>query len=156
VAGSLLALTLTAGGGAAPSDHIPWNSDPAWSPDGSRIAHTGHRLHNTDIYVMDVNGKHRQRLTTNPSDDYRPAWSPDGRRIAFTSERDDSAEISVMNADGLRPDTAHAERGRQLVAELVAERNHARVHERPRRRGPDLHDPRERFRRTARDARPRL
>jgi Tol biopolymer transport system component len=76
------------------------DADPAWSPDGSRIAFTSDRDGNNEIYVMDANGTNQVRLTDVVAPDYRPAWSPDGTRIAFVSARDGNAEIYLMNADG--------------------------------------------------------
>jgi Tol biopolymer transport system component len=77
--------------------------NPAWSPDGSRIAFASERDGNSEIYVMSANGTNPQRLTNVAAADYRPAWSPDGARIAFVSERDGNAELYVMNADGTSP-----------------------------------------------------
>jgi len=74
--------------------------DPAWSPDGSKIAFTSERDGNRDIYVMNADGTNSVRLTNATASDDRPAWSPDGARIAFVSARDGNAEIYVMNADG--------------------------------------------------------
>jgi len=82
------------------------DSDPAWSPDGRKIAfdrsialdatHGGKFV----IYVMNPDGSGQHRLTRNHANDAQPAWSPDGRRIAFVSDRDGTSEIYVMNADG--------------------------------------------------------
>ena len=77
--------------------------DPAWSPDGSRMAFASERDGNFEIYVMSANGANPVRLTNVAAADTRPAWSPDGARIAFVSERDGNAEIYVMNADGTSP-----------------------------------------------------
>lgn len=82
--------------------------DPAWSPDGTRIAFASTRDGNTDIYVMNADGSGVTRLTDDRGDDTDPTWSPDGGRIAFVSDRAGSAsdigespdEIFVMNADG--------------------------------------------------------
>jgi Tol biopolymer transport system component len=75
---------------------------PAFSPDGNRIAFTSSQNGN-EIYVMDADGTNRVRLTDNAARDARPAFSPRGDRIAFTSNRpgpdgftDD--EIYVMDA----------------------------------------------------------
>ena len=57
--------------------------DPAWSPDGQRIAFGS----NGSIYVMDADGKNQTQLTDHPANDWDPAWSPDGQRIAFSSNR---------------------------------------------------------------------
>jgi TolB protein len=77
--------------------------DPAWSPDGRRIAFTSERDGDREIYVMNADGSNAVRLTNSPAPDDRPAWSPDGARIAFVSARDGSADIYVMNADGTNP-----------------------------------------------------
>ncbi|MEJ7758596.1 MAG: hypothetical protein WKF55_03265 [Gemmatimonadaceae bacterium] len=77
--------------------------DPAWSPDGNRIAFASDRDGNREVYVMNADGSAQVRLTSSAMGDYHPAWSPDGRRIAFVSERNGNAEIYVMNADGTNP-----------------------------------------------------
>ena len=77
------------------------DGQPAWSPDGSRIAFTSDRADgNVDVWVMDADGGRPRRLTTSPGIDLGPAWSPDGRRIAFTSDRDGDLEVYVMSASG--------------------------------------------------------
>ncbi len=79
------------------------DSNPAWSPDGSRLAFTSTRDGNNEIYTMNADGSDARRLTTSAGADYQPAWSSDGSRIAFVSERDGNAEIYVMGADGSAP-----------------------------------------------------
>jgi Tol biopolymer transport system component len=76
------------------------DEDPAWSPDGNRIAFTTNRNGNREIYVIDADGSDAVRLTNDPAADYEPAWSRDGKTIAFVSERTGDPEIFVMNADG--------------------------------------------------------
>jgi Tol biopolymer transport system component len=77
-----------------------YNAEPAWSPDGRKIAFRSTRDGNREIYVMNANGSNQRNLTRNPAQDNRPSWSPDGRRIAFVSNRDGRLEAHVMNADG--------------------------------------------------------
>ncbi|CAA9499417.1 MAG: tolB protein precursor, periplasmic protein involved in the tonb-independent uptake of group A colicins [uncultured Solirubrobacteraceae bacterium] len=76
--------------------------DPAWSPDGQRIAFTSDREGDTsDIYTMAADGSGLTRLTTNDANDIQPAWSPDGTRIVFLSQRDRfTFEVYAMAADG--------------------------------------------------------
>ncbi|HEU5066508.1 MAG TPA: hypothetical protein VFT86_11665 [Gaiellaceae bacterium] len=81
-------------------------SDPAWSPDGRKIAFVGMADDgNTDVYVVGADGLGRKRLTRHPGVDGNPAWSPDGRKIAFTrgvGRCCAETYIYVMNADGSR------------------------------------------------------
>src|SRR5438093_5918269 len=86
---------------------LPWDSQPVWSPDGSRIAFYSDRKFNlpdrddnVDIYVMAVDGTGLTRLTDDPASDAFPYWSPDGQRLAFYSERDGQGDVYIMNADG--------------------------------------------------------
>ena len=70
--------------------------EPAWSPDGSRIAF----VTNGDLYVMNADGTEVTRLTNRTASGGfagEPDWSPDGRRIAFRGER---GQIFTMNPDG--------------------------------------------------------
>jgi Tol biopolymer transport system component/DNA-binding winged helix-turn-helix (wHTH) protein len=55
-------------------------TQPSWSPDGTRIAFTPARRRG--IWLVDVEGGEPVQLTSFGS---RPAWSPDGREIAFQS-----------------------------------------------------------------------
>lgn len=63
-------------------------TDPAWSPDGTRIAFASNREepYNYDIYTMSSgDGSDVQRLTWDGSQEADPAWSPDGSWIAYTA-----------------------------------------------------------------------
>jgi TolB protein len=61
--------------------------DPAWSPDGRRIAYVAcHECTTSDIYVMDANGTGVRRITKDSALDGKPVWSPDGSQIAYHSD----------------------------------------------------------------------
>lgn len=77
------------------------NTEPAWSPDGRRVAFTSYRDGNAEIYVMNADGSSPQRLTVHPGADSAPAWLPDGR-IVFRSVRSGWANFYAMDADGSR------------------------------------------------------
>jgi Tol biopolymer transport system component len=82
--------------------------DPAWSPDGTKIAFVSNRDGDDEIYVMNADGTGVIQLTDSPGVDTDPSWSPDGRQIAFVSERAgvqgdtgaSTAEVWLMYADG--------------------------------------------------------
>jgi TolB protein len=87
------------------------STGPSWSPGGTQIAYTG--TGNAviedptleDIYVMDGDGGHVERLTENDVPDFSPDWSPDGKHIVFSRgggllTESPSAALYVMDADG--------------------------------------------------------
>src|SRR5579883_2322435 len=63
---------------------IAWQ--PAFSPDGNRVAYTwdgGSEAHIPGVYVQALNAEQPLRLTRSEEWEYTPAWSPDGTEIAF-------------------------------------------------------------------------
>jgi Tol biopolymer transport system component len=80
------------------------DTDPAWSPDGTRIAFFSTRSDPGQIFVMDADGSNVIPLAHTGEYCDEPAWSPDGARIAFVisaGERPSyQREIFVMDADG--------------------------------------------------------
>ena len=76
-----------------------YTCDPAYSPDGTKLAFTSSRDGgNYDIYVKDLATGQLAQLTNDDAgvSDRRPAWSPDGAKIVF----DDTEDLWVMDADG--------------------------------------------------------
>ena len=63
-----------------------YQGEPAWSPDGTKIAFASRRDGKSHIYVMNADGTGTRRLTSSAIDDDHPAWSPDAGRIVFSRE----------------------------------------------------------------------
>ena len=64
--------------------------DPAWSPDGSRIAFA--RYGQLGLFVLNLNN---WSIASVHNGGESPAWSPDSTKLAFSA-----GELFVMNADG--------------------------------------------------------
>jgi len=80
---------------------MEWDSQPSWSPDGSKIVFRSTRDGDADIFIMNADGSNPINLTNKPNETYNyPSWSPDGTKIAFMSSDYPGYEIYIMNADG--------------------------------------------------------
>ena len=93
---------------------------PAWSPKGDRIAFNRYAKDGRftydefDIYTIRPDGTDVKRLTDSEGNDSHPFWSPDGNHILWSSSRfgfrDEAAltiatpqpyaELFIMNPDG--------------------------------------------------------
>jgi Tol biopolymer transport system component len=90
------------------------DTQPSWSPDGSRIVfastrdHEGDGFGSSEIYVMEADGSQQSRLTNNSVGEARPQWTPDGKRIAFlrlAQGEPTRFELAIMEGDGDNPKT---------------------------------------------------
>jgi TolB protein len=73
---------------------------PAWAPDGKRIAFSSYQEENWEIYVVDADGTNLVRLTDHAENDFSPTWAPDGERILFVSRRYGDADLFVLDLAG--------------------------------------------------------
>ncbi len=76
----------------------PFDTNPVWSPDGKKIAFARlmppEILGEADIFIIDIDGKNEQRITSNRNRDEVPAgWTPDGRYLLV-----DYADYSIRQA----------------------------------------------------------
>lgn len=89
-------------------DPSAFDSQPAWSPDGSRIvfAKGGEIAERSGLFVMEADGSGVTLLVEDETGADSPAWSPDGTSIAFDSGRGHeetgtgSRDIFIVDAGG--------------------------------------------------------
>lgn len=97
---------LTDLGGRAGIDMIARGNDPAFSPDGKRIAYVKRSL--TDghehLFVANADGSDASQITDGPADDEFPSWSPNGKDLVFCSAHGSQDELVQANLFVVKPD----------------------------------------------------
>jgi len=75
---------------------------PAFSPDGGRVAFCSDRTGNWDIFVMDVSGSNLQQLTDDPAPEMHPSFSHDNKLLAYCryNLRSGQWEVWVLDLSG--------------------------------------------------------
>jgi Tol biopolymer transport system component len=98
--------------GAKAIERVGYDGQPAWSPDGSRIAFVSDWAFfdfALDIFVMAPDGSSVTQLTDGAPGNVGfvdPAWSPDGRTLAVVSrfplwsDAGSTTTLLLLNADG--------------------------------------------------------
>ena len=77
-----------------------YDSNPVWSPDGSRIVFASNRKGHFDLYQIASSGGAKEGVLLQSNDDKLPtSWSPDGRFIAYDSrdpKRETKGDIWIL------------------------------------------------------------
>jgi hypothetical protein len=79
------------------------DDDPAWSPDGTRIAFVSDRgpwgnEGARNLFLLDPETGDLEPLTQGPWRDGAPSWGPQGDRVAFASDREGVSQIYVADS----------------------------------------------------------
>ena len=74
------------------------NSLPVISPDGSKVAYMSTRRGEPpNIWMMGIDGRDGQQVTSNETAESLPQWFPDGRKIAYSSTRNGSSGMWAVD-----------------------------------------------------------
>ena len=74
--------------------------DPAWSPDGKRLA----VVILDRIWITSPDGRDGRELTRLSASEREPAWSSDGKRVAFVGDRGKGFDLYVADSRGGMPE----------------------------------------------------
>lgn len=85
------------------TSHPAEDRDPAWSPDGRKLAFASDRDGNWEIYVLDLATGGLERVTDNLAFDGGPSWSPDGKWLVYESYREENLDLYIADVDGGEP-----------------------------------------------------
>jgi imidazolonepropionase-like amidohydrolase/Tol biopolymer transport system component len=104
--GDIYTMPITGGTPARVAEGMPFEMQPQFSPDGTRIAFTSDRGGADNVWIMNADGSDKRQLT---QETFRllnaPAWTRDGRYIAarkhFTTQRSlGTGEIWLYHVGG--------------------------------------------------------
>ena len=82
------------------------DSNPRWSPDGSKLAFVSTRSGAPQIWVLPMTGRRGRQVTTLETGASSPVWSPDGRTIYFVSDLEWPAPSRLDELEGDYPTRA--------------------------------------------------
>ena len=77
-------------------DEVDAMTNPAWSPDGEKIAFSGSSGGYSNLWLYDIEEDSLQQLTDGKHSDLQPAWSPDGQQLAFVSDRGPDTDLENL------------------------------------------------------------
>ena len=118
--GDIYTMPISGGAATAIASGVPYEMQPRFSPDGTKIAFTSDRAGGDNIWIMNVDGSDKRQVT---KETFRllnnPTWSADGQYLAarkhFTTQRSlGVGEIWLYHVSGgngvqlvKRPSEAH-------------------------------------------------
>ncbi len=111
-------LDLGSGEVTALTNDVFTDDHPSWSPDGKKIAFVSdrkdyrnnfelpedfrmaaHDYEKRDVYIVDIETRHMERITDTPWEEANPLFSPDGNTIAYLSDKNGIFNLYLHHLD---------------------------------------------------------
>ena len=99
---------------------MQWASDPRISPDGRRIVYVRNHAdimadrYRQNLWIVDIDGRRHEALTTGGENHSQPRWSPDGTRVAVEPQSYAAAGYVVLYTNPRRS-TGYGREFAQLI-----------------------------------------
>jgi Tol biopolymer transport system component len=101
--GDLYTLPMAGGAATRITSGVPFDSQPRYSPDGSRIAFLSDRSGDENVWIANKDGSDPRAITKGKSTVYRsPEWTPDGQYIVVSrsSPPPQGMQLWLYHVDG--------------------------------------------------------
>ena len=73
------------------------DTQPALSPDGSKVAFSSNRDGYWDLYTLDLQSGETTRVTNSPEFESSPSWSPDSQWLACEFYQNENLDIAIVS-----------------------------------------------------------
>jgi Tol biopolymer transport system component len=93
---------------------------PAWSPDGTRLAFVSTRAGAPQVFVLDFGGGDPRKLTSVERGASSPMWSPDGTKIVYSSNVEGESHLVESEKTWLEAHPQVAEKKGPKLRKLTA------------------------------------
>jgi len=98
--GDIWVISVEGGTARRLTDHLAYEREPVWSPDGRWIAFASDRNGNNDVFIMPATGGEIRQLTFHSGEDIPTDFTPDGQWVIFTSNRLSSSAVYKIPING--------------------------------------------------------
>jgi len=99
--GDLYTMPITGGKATKLTEGMAFDSQPRFSPDGSKVLYISDESGGENVWTIDVDSKKRKQITKGNGNAYQsPEWVPDGKYMIASKQARGSHKIWLYHVDG--------------------------------------------------------